>query len=278
MDRILIVEDESIVALNMEQTLIRLGYVVVGMAGTSAEAMSLAEAGRPDLVLMDINLGAGGDGIDTAARLGRQRRTPVIYLTAYSEDATLKRARETGPYGYLLKPFSDRALHATIQMALERSRSDAALADGEERSRLALDAAEMGSWELDSTTGRLQRHGLMDHIFGIDAQTFDGSWASLLERVAPEDRAAVCEALAEAADRTGLMSVDFRGVRTDGTKPWLRVQARNYARPGAPPRLIGIAQDISVEREVDSASRRAATVFSLAEQAIFIADLRACQV
>ena len=180
--RILIVEDEGIVALNMQHSLKRLEYDVVGIAGTSTEALALAQTERPDLVLMDINLGAGGDGIDTAARLLAHRRTPVIFLTAYSEDATLKRASDTGPYGYLLKPFSERELHATIQMALERSRSDAALADGEERLRLALDAAEMGSWELDIDSGRLQRQGLTDHLFGVDAQTFDGTWVGCLAR------------------------------------------------------------------------------------------------
>ncbi|HZE90722.1 MAG TPA: EAL domain-containing protein [Rhizobacter sp.] len=272
MDRILVVEDESIIALNLERTLVRLGYQVVGVAGTSAAALSLSESERPDLVLMDINLGAGGDGIATAALLSRQHRTPVIYLTAYSEDATLKRARDTGPYGYLLKPFSERELHATIQMALERFRSDTALADDEERLQLALNAAEMGSWELDADSGRLRRQGLTDHIFELDAQTFDGSWTSLLDRVVPEDRAAVRKALAEAVDRSGLMSIDFRALRGDGTQPWLRLQARSYVRPGVPPRLVGVAQDISVQRQGEAALRQAATVFSSAKEAIFIAD------
>ena len=272
MKRILIVEDEGIVALNMQHSLKRLEYDVVGIAGTSTEALALAQTERPDLVLMDINLGAGGDGIDTAARLLAHRRTPVIFLTAYSEDATLKRASATGPYGYLLKPFSERELHATIQMALERSRSDAALADGEERLRLALDAAEMGSWELDIDSGRLQRQGLTDHLFGVDAQTFDGTWAALLDRVAPEDHAAVGKALAEAVDRGGLMSVDFRGLRATGARPWLRVQAKSYVRPGAPPRLIGVVQDISAQRQSEIALRQAAAVFSTTKEAIFIAD------
>ena len=272
MNRILIVEDESIVALNMQRTLSRLGYEVVGVAGTSAEAISLARAERPDLVLMDINLGRGGDGIETAAQLSRERQTPVIYLTAYSEEATLKRARETAPYGYLLKPFSERELHATIQMALERARADAALVDGEERSRLALESAGSGSWELDTESGSLRCHGLADHLFGVEGQAFKDSWTALLARVVPEDREAVRQALAEAVDRGGLMTVEFRILRADGTRPWLRVQARNYGRPGEPARLIGVAQDISVSRAGEAAMRQAATVFSSSKEAIFIAD------
>jgi len=272
MDRILIVEDESIIALNLRQTLLRLGYDVVGMAGTGVEAVNLAERGQPELVLMDINLGPGEDGIATAARIMQQRRSAVIYLTAYSEDATLRRARETAPYGYLLKPFSERELHATIQMALERFRTHAALADGEERLRLALEAAEMGSWELDLQSGRLCRQGSTDRLFGVDTQTFEGNWEALLERVTPEDRGGVRLALAKAVDEHALMSIEFRGQRPDGTRPWLRLQARSYGDPGVPPRLIGVAQDVTARRQAESALRRAATVFRATREAIFIAD------
>ena len=272
MNRILIVEDESIVALNLERSLGGLGYEVVGTAGTAAEALKLASDNRPDLVLMDINLGAGGDGIDTAARLLRERHIPVIFLTAYSEAATLKRAREVQPYGYLLKPFSPRELHATIQMATERHRADMALANSEERLRLALDAAEMGIWELDPATNRLERRGITDRLFGLDGQTFDGTWNSLLERVAPEDHETVRAALSQAVAGAGLLSMEFRAVRADGSKPWLRVQARSYGRAGETPRLVGVAQDITLRREQEAALNQAATVFHSANEAIFIAD------
>lgn len=123
--RILIVEDESVVALVLQHTLARLGYDVVGTAGSSAEAMSLAQGEHPDVVLMDINLGLGGDGVETAARMTHERPTAVIYLTAYSEEATSTKAHGTGPYGYLRKPFSEQELQATIQTAIERHRCDA---------------------------------------------------------------------------------------------------------------------------------------------------------
>jgi len=115
---ILVVEDESIVALNLQRTLTRLGYEVPAIASSHDQAIAGVASHQPDIVLMDINLSGEKDGIDAAQKIG----TPVIYLTAYSEDATLERARATKPYGYLVKPFSDRELHATIQMALERRR------------------------------------------------------------------------------------------------------------------------------------------------------------
>ena len=118
--RILIVEDESIVAFNLQQRLSQLGYDVPAVAVSGQESLALVHSTRPDLVLMDIHIEGDMDGIDVAARLKNDHPVPVIYLTAYSEDSTLERARQTTPYGYLIKPFSERELHATIQMALER--------------------------------------------------------------------------------------------------------------------------------------------------------------
>ena len=86
---------------------------------------------------MDIHIEGDIDGIETAARIPPDYHIPVVYLTAYSEEATLERARETRPYGYLLKPFSERELHATIQMVLERRRTEIAQRANEERLRQA---------------------------------------------------------------------------------------------------------------------------------------------
>ncbi|VTU29476.1 response regulator [Variovorax sp. RA8] len=138
--RILVVDDDSVIALLLQRTLARLGYEVAGVASTRDQAVEMAQRTQPDLVLMDINLGPGGDGIQAAEAIVHQRRTPVIFLTAYSEDPVLGRARGSGAYGYLLKPFSERGLHVTIQMALERYRSESLLADSERRLKHALDA------------------------------------------------------------------------------------------------------------------------------------------
>ena len=125
--RVLLVEDERISAFNLQQGLRRLGYDVPAIAASGAKALQLIEQQRPDIVLMDIHLEGEIDGIETAQRIAPDLMVPVIYLTAYSEETTLKRAAETKPYGYLLKPFSDRELHATIQMALQRHAAEVAL-------------------------------------------------------------------------------------------------------------------------------------------------------
>jgi signal transduction histidine kinase len=122
--RIMVVEDERIVAMHLRQQLIKLGYDVSAPLASGETALLQIEQMRPDLILMDIHIDGQVDGIETAARVPRDYHIPVIYLTAYSEPATLDRARATKPYGYLIKPFSERELHATIQMALERTRAD----------------------------------------------------------------------------------------------------------------------------------------------------------
>ncbi|MCX7220446.1 MAG: EAL domain-containing protein [Burkholderiales bacterium] len=114
--RVLIVEDEGIVALDLQRRLVRLGYEVPKVASSHDQAIKAVSETMPHIVLMDINISGDIDGIDTAAKLD----IPVIFLTAYSEEKTLERAKATKPYGFLVKPFSERELHATIQMALER--------------------------------------------------------------------------------------------------------------------------------------------------------------
>lgn len=129
--RVMVVEDEAVVALHICQELTKLGYVVAGVATNSDQALRMVNEVFPDVILMDIHIQGPVDGVETAKRIPRYLHIPVIYLTAYSEDTTLKRAGETHPYGYLIKPFLDRELHATIKMALVRSRADEAARENE---------------------------------------------------------------------------------------------------------------------------------------------------
>jgi len=149
--KIMLVEDESIVALNLQRRLTRLGYEVPFIAASHDEALRGVEETQPDLVLMDINISGDIDGIDTAAKI----KAPVIYLTAYSEEKTLERAKATRPYGYLLKPFSERELHATIQMALERHRVELRLLSSEQQLAIAYAQMEEDKLELEIRAAKL---------------------------------------------------------------------------------------------------------------------------
>lgn len=116
--RILVVEDEVIVAMEIQDRLHDLGYEVLDTVTTGEDALKRADATQPDLVLMDIMLDGHLDGIETAERLCETMRVPIVFLTAYSDNATLERAKATTPFGYIVKPFEERELYASIEVAL----------------------------------------------------------------------------------------------------------------------------------------------------------------
>ncbi len=116
--RIIIVEDESIIAIDISRTLEHLGYKVLGTARTGVEAINLTRNFKPDLVLMDIVLEEKMSGIEAAQVIMRELNIPVVYLTAMADDETIQTAKITEPYGYIIKPFDERTLHSTIEMAL----------------------------------------------------------------------------------------------------------------------------------------------------------------
>ena len=115
---ILIVEDEIIIAADLENKLKQIGYDVAGIASQGAEAVEMARYRRPSLILMDIRLDGPMDGIETADTIRRRYDIPVIFLTAHSDRTTLSRAKLAAPFGYILKPFEDRELVTQIELAL----------------------------------------------------------------------------------------------------------------------------------------------------------------
>ncbi len=125
--RILIVEDEILIAHQLAMKLQRFGYEVAGMVASGEEAIREAVAQRPDLVLMDIVIKGSMDGTEAGAIIQRDHGIPVIYLTAYADDATIAKAERSGGYGYVLKPFQEREVHAMIKLALNRYRDDSKL-------------------------------------------------------------------------------------------------------------------------------------------------------
>lgn len=123
-NRLVIVEDEIIVAEDLSGTLTRQGYEIIGHASTGPEALRYCQVLHPDLVLMDIVLKGMMTGVDTAQRIREKYDIPVIYVTAYADEKTIEQAKTTGPFGYILKPFTDRELKSTIEMALYKHAMD----------------------------------------------------------------------------------------------------------------------------------------------------------
>ncbi|MBE9145636.1 hybrid sensor histidine kinase/response regulator [Planktothrix mougeotii] len=121
--KILIVEDELLIAKGLAKKLEKLEYAVVGIASSSESALQKVEETQPDVILMDIVIKGDLDGIETAKLIQEKFNIPVIYVTAYADDETLERAEETESYGYILKPFKEREVHAAIKIALKKHQS-----------------------------------------------------------------------------------------------------------------------------------------------------------
>jgi CheY-like chemotaxis protein len=130
--RIMIVEDEGIIAMDIRNQLEGYGYDVVATAFSGGQAITLATQHRPDLVMMDIVLKGNMDGISAAKSITESLHIPVIFLTAYSDPATLQRAKAAGAYGYLIKPFRPDELHASIEVALYKHQLERKLKDSEQ--------------------------------------------------------------------------------------------------------------------------------------------------
>lgn len=130
---ILVVEDEVLVARDIKARLTHMGYEVVGVASRGHEAVSKALELLPNLILMDINLRDGMDGVEAAMEIRSQIDVPIIFCTAYSNEVTLERAKISDPYGYVLKPFDNRELEISIEIALYKHKTERVLAETRQR-------------------------------------------------------------------------------------------------------------------------------------------------
>lgn len=172
--RIMIVEDERIVAKDLQFRLQGLGYQVAAMASEGHDAIAQATSARPSLVLMDIRLENGMDGIEVAEQIRNQLDIPVVFLTAYADQATLARAKITEPFGYILKPFEERELQSTIEIALYRHKAEQRLRDSERRYRSLVDNSQGLIWTHDLDGRLLSINPAAAHLLGYESQEIIG--------------------------------------------------------------------------------------------------------
>ena len=134
-EKVLIVEDDAIIGLHIRSSLKRMGYVVLGVLATGEEAVTQVELLRPQLILMDITLAGNMDGISAAEIIHKKMNLPIVFLTAFADPQTLRRAKITDPFGYILKPFDERILQITVEMALYKHSMERRLVESEEQLR-----------------------------------------------------------------------------------------------------------------------------------------------
>lgn len=191
---ILVVEDEGIVAMDIQARLRSLGYAVAGHATNGEDAIALARNLRPDLVLMDIMIEGDMDGIETARRISLLSGPPVVYLTAYADERTLSRAKLTGPLGYVIKPFEDRDLKLAIEMALYKHQVEARLAKSERTLATTLDSIAEAVVSADAAGAVTFVNPAAAELLGMDASEARGRQVlGLFTVLDPETREQVTE-------------------------------------------------------------------------------------
>ncbi|MCD1296159.1 hypothetical protein CUJ83_14240 [Methanocella sp. CWC-04] len=166
-ERILVVEDESIVAKDLQNRLIKLGYQVPAMASSGEEAIKKAEDLKPSLILMDIMLKGEMDGIQAAEYVHSNLDIPVIFLTAYADENTLKRAKITEPFGYILKPFEERELVTAIEIALYKHQMEKKLKESQELYRDLVENQGEGIGIIDQDEKFVFANPAEEAIFGV---------------------------------------------------------------------------------------------------------------
>ena len=248
--RILIVEDEGVVARDIRMQLAALGYDPVGIASSGNEAVALAGTLRPDLVLMDIQLGDGMDGIAAALAIRAQQPIPVVFLTAFAADEVLARASLAEPYGYVLKPFSERELRLVVQMALYKSEADARARDLAAYNQAILDNMQHGAITLDA-------HGVIESCNKSACAMFGWSQVELqghnISQLMPEAQRSEHGAYLQREQRSPAQSLvcqrrEVLGLRKDRTLFPMTLSVSRVERQGHTA-FVAILEDLSRHRQ-----------------------------
>ena len=227
--RILVVEDQRLIAADIENTLRKLGYVVVGNVASGEDAISKADQVRPELVLMDVRLRGEMDGIHAAEIIRDRFNVPVVYLTAYADEETILRAKKTTPFGYLVKPFNERELRATIEIAFYTHQMERTLADerakrhGAEEFKILVDGVrDYAIFMLDGNGRVTTWNSGAERLKGYKREEIIGKDFSIFY-TEEERQAGHPKRLLETALRDGRYEEENWRVRKDGTRFWASV-------------------------------------------------------
>jgi PAS domain S-box-containing protein len=257
--RILIVEDETVIALGIEGKLQSLGYEGTSIVNTGEKAIEKAESEKPDLIIMDIRLKGEMDGIDAAEVIRNKFGIPVIFSTAYLDQERIERAKITMPFGYLLKPIQERDLKVTLEMALYVAKADAERRKTEEElnqmNKFLIKAqkiSNMGSWIWDLKSGDMVWTDQVYEIFGLDKQIFIPNINSVMERVHPDDQKMHEKLIDVALNNREQHDFEAKIVRPTGEERFIfSTSEGEYADDGTLISITGILQDITDKKQTE---------------------------
>ncbi len=246
--RIMIVEDDDAAARMLEICLRAGGYQHVGTVDNGQAAIRLAQSSRPDLVIMDIMLPGDLDGVEAADLIRARCDIPVLYLTAYSDDALFERARATAPLAYLTKPCEPRDLIRAIEVALDRHDLMLRLKASEAHLAEAQRLAHFGSWTWHIASNRVAASDELLRLAGLERGGFKPCPETFLQQIEAADRPRLLQAIAALQRGEAADDVEVRVPGPDGAAHVLRLRATaHFDADGNAYELVGTALDITPE-------------------------------
>jgi len=257
--RILVVEDEAIVAQDLRASLETLDYDVCAVVDSGEDALEKVEALRPELVLMDIVLAGKMSGTEAAGLIRQRFGVPVVYLTAYTDDETLAKAGVTDPAGYIVKPFQDRELRSVVEVALhkagidaERRQAERALRDSERHFREMAESVRKVFWLFDWVNQKvIYVSPAYEEIWGRSVQDLYDQYEEWIDSIHPDDRESAALSFARIAETGGGEAREYRIVRPDESVRWISDEGfAVYDESGKVYRIAGVAVDVTANRMV----------------------------
>jgi len=248
--KIMIVEDELIVAKNIENHLRKIGYEVISIVDSGEEAIARAAETQLDLVLMDIKLSGKIDGVEAARQIHDRFQIPVVYLTAYADDETLQRAKVAEPFGYIIKPFEPKKLHAAIEIVLYKNKMERKLQESELRFRTLANFSPVGIFQTDLNSRCIYVNERWCEIAGISpGQAIGDGWINAFH---PEDRTTIANAWNQMVESGGEFTREYRFQTPGGKITW----AYGHAAPlkketGEKTGYIGTITDITLLKNLE---------------------------
>lgn len=247
--RILIVEDEAIVAEDLENLIIDFGYEMVGSVVGADDAIQQAIEHRPDLILMDIMLKGNKNGIDAANEIKDMLKIPIIFLTAYSDLKLIEEAKNTEPYAFIVKPFQDKQVIASIEMALSRSQIEKKLFRSEEIYHTLIDNIQDGLFLIQDGKLKFVNEAFsripgytVDEVLGMEFQDF----------VAPEDRDMVVDRYVRMMKGEKVLSnYEFHGIRKNEKKRTTIYLVCSPIMYQGKPAVLGTVKDITKRKQLE---------------------------
>jgi len=254
MPRVLVADDEAIIAKELEKSLRAMGYDVVGIAASGVDAVELARGFRPHVVLMDIAMPGKLDGIVAAETIKRELDIPAIFVTAHAEDELIQRAKRVQPLGYIVKPFQEDQVRAAIEVAIYRNEMESRLRESEARYRRMVNTAQEGIYVVDTDVkiGFVSRR--MAEMLGYTVEEMHGRYLlDFMDDLAPVD---VYETL-DWEEGTITKPHDFRFRRKDGSELWGMVSSSTiHDDDGRFRGALGMVIDVTERKQAERALRK----------------------